>query len=617
MSNTDAKPKLDMRSLKSLKPLIGRELVVGTTHRGRYLCGWVAVDDAFFGIASSSLLLEDVTGQLVEVAAYGLVDPDLPALERQRALAGRFSKGQPIVVFEPYYKVRQDMSEGIRVEQAKEMIQWRDVPKDLAAWKKLHVGNDYFSVLSTKNQGRGALACYQRAIDAVKEDVSKVAVLLNNIATCRFKMGDYKAAVRLAGAAVHLDPRYVKGWFCLASALIEESEAQGDGGKRAVAERVVAHVIRVISTLSAKERRLLEGTLKKAGLSSSTADGSRVQSFVEWCTKLEAPGFLMQTSDLVDKAKDVDAWRKAGSEYFIKGDLQAAEECYRKGVAASASCCHEVAPVLNNIAAVHLMVKRETSAVPEITVGRSGEASDETDDQVSSPEAALLNSTIAGIIDPLNYKAWTRRSRCLQTLGYTQEECIADLNAIRASVVSKAFSSAEDRDRVHAFKSCMSVDVERRSQEPLECKPQVSEVSTDTQRAQRDALQPDKIAAAVMGETNARACSSGGDEKESIDAYIARMETVENVTRFGFAASMSKKSSRQKKIPLEMTMFVKHPAPQIHTEFPKLRGWPNGIDSTFAQKVLHRAYLDANANPWVIAMSMREGSFPRRCTLAT
>lgn len=40
-SNTNAKPNFDMRSLKSLKPMIGHELVVGTTHRGRYLCGWL------------------------------------------------------------------------------------------------------------------------------------------------------------------------------------------------------------------------------------------------------------------------------------------------------------------------------------------------------------------------------------------------------------------------------------------------------------------------------------------------------------------------------------------------------------------------------------------------
>ncbi|GMF20332.1 unnamed protein product [Phytophthora lilii] len=81
-----------------------------STHQGRYLCGWVAIDDAFFGIASTSFLIEDVTGYLVEFAAYGLVNEELPPQERQRGLASKFPKGQQIIVVEPYYKVRLDIS---------------------------------------------------------------------------------------------------------------------------------------------------------------------------------------------------------------------------------------------------------------------------------------------------------------------------------------------------------------------------------------------------------------------------------------------------------------------------------------------------------------------------
>ncbi|KAL4117364.1 hypothetical protein PRIC2_011355 [Phytophthora ramorum] len=224
LSNTNAKPNLDMRFLKLLKPMIGMELVVGTNHRGRYLL--------------------DVREHLVEIGAYGLVDPDLPPHEWQYALAGRFSKGQPIVVFEPYFKVRQDMSEGIRVELAKEMIPWRDVPKDMETWKKL--GNEYFGVVTTGNEGSGALACYERAIQAVKEDVGIIAVLLNNIATCQFKIGDYRTATHLSGTAVHLNPTYVKGWFRLATALVEDAGTQGEEkgkhGGRVIAERVIAHL---------------------------------------------------------------------------------------------------------------------------------------------------------------------------------------------------------------------------------------------------------------------------------------------------------------------------------------------------------------------------------------
>ncbi|GMF28839.1 unnamed protein product [Phytophthora fragariaefolia] len=521
LSNTDAKPNLDMKSLKSLQPMISQELVVGTTHRGRYLCGWVAVDDAFFGIASSSLLLEDVTGQLVEIAAYGL----------------------------PYYKVRQDLSEGIRVEQPMEMIPWREVPTDLEGWKKL--GNEFFSVLNSVNEGRGALACYKRAIQQMKEEVGKIAVLLNNIATCRCKVGDYKAAVQLAGTAVHLDPSYVKGWFRLASALADQSETSQGGSM--LATRVVAHACKTIP-LSPKERRLLEGTLKKNDSITTPYQLSSMQSYAEWCG------------------------------------------CYRKGLAAHAACYRDVGLVLNNIAAVHTMLHSETSVVPGISVGGVDTPPAESDHPIPDTEAALLHSTIAGIIDPLNFKAWARRARCLQKLGLGQEKCVADLNAIRASVVSRAFSPTESRERVQEFKSAMSSEVDRRVKQPSKgnTKLTVSDVSTEVQRNQRDALQSANIASTIMREEYEEKGSAlgptSGEEKESIDEYITGKH-------------------QKKDLPRDMEMFAKHPPPQILIEFPKVRGWPTGINPVFAQKVLHRVYLDASASPWVIAASMRDGVF--------
>ncbi|KAG7380037.1 hypothetical protein PHYPSEUDO_007849 [Phytophthora pseudosyringae] len=183
VSIDDAKPKSELRSLQDLKPIIGKELELGTTHRGRYVCGWVAIDDAFFGIASSSLLLEDVTGYLVEIAAYGLVDTELPPHERQRVLASKFPKGRALVML--------------------------------------------------------AGAVLQ-------------AMLLNNIATCRFKMRDFPVSIEFSGAAVHLDPKYWKGWYRLASALVEhqgESREEGEGYSALLAERVVARARGVLPSL--------------------------------------------------------------------------------------------------------------------------------------------------------------------------------------------------------------------------------------------------------------------------------------------------------------------------------------------------------------------------------
>lgn len=162
-------------------------------------------------------------------------------------------------------------------------------------------------------------------------------------------------------------------------------------------------------------------------------------------------------------------------------------------------------------------------------------------------------------------------------MEFTQEKCITDLNAIRASVVSKAFSSAESRERVQDFKSGMKTEVERRSELLSEAKAvrEVSDVPTELQRKQRDALQPHNIASAILQEKSSeeglRTGASNGDEKESIDEYIARMEAFESMVRFGFAASKSKSKREQQALPREMMMFVKHPPPQIHNEFPKLR----------------------------------------------
>ncbi|OWZ21821.1 hypothetical protein PHMEG_0003573 [Phytophthora megakarya] len=97
--------------------------------------------------------------KLVEIAAYGLVDPELSPFEKQHALASRSLKATD-------YCVRQDMSEVIRVEQPQEMIPWRDVPKDLETWKKF--GNEFFTGLNMVNKGQGALTCYKS--DATSEN---------------------------------------------------------------------------------------------------------------------------------------------------------------------------------------------------------------------------------------------------------------------------------------------------------------------------------------------------------------------------------------------------------------------------------------------------------------
>ncbi|OWZ09022.1 hypothetical protein PHMEG_00018340 [Phytophthora megakarya] len=595
----DAKPNSTTKSLKSLKPMTAKELQLGTTHRGRYLCGWVAVDDAFFGIASTTLLLKDVTGYLVEIAVYGLVDTNLPNHEKQHFVATKFPKGTPIVVIEPYFKVRQDMTEGVRVDQVNEIVSWNDVPVDLTSWKKL--GNDFFLVLNAVNEGQGVLACYQKAIEAAQPDVSELALLFNNLAACRYKVGDYATAIQLAGVSVHLEHSNIKGWFRLASALVEAKTEGTNWSVRSIAERVVAHACRVIPSLTSKQTKLLESTLKRDEKSvepNEPNEYSHFNSYAEWCIRLASPNFLIMPEK--QSLEPTEEFRKVGSEYFSKGDYSLAEAYYRKGVSES-GCRHNVSIVLNNIAATYLMLHRETQNVSNVSVDGV------TTTDVPLTEMAILNCTIAGILDPLNHKAWIRRANCLHYLGFSPEDCTADLQGIYDNISD----SSSDNNRVQEFKLRINAAIKQRSEDCTTDKhvQPVSEVPTKTQREERDALQTPLSGRFRREQRSGHGSDDVRDSEKhetTIDEYIDQMETFENMVRLAFA---TKKTLTTQEIPREMAMFNRHPPPKIHIEFPRLRGWPEGLDPTFARKVLYRAYLDASSSPWVTALAMRNREF--------
>lgn len=299
------------------------------------------------------------------------------------------------------------------------------------------------------------------------------------------------------------------------------------------------------------------------------------------------------------ETKTLNEWRKEGSEHFAKGDIQEAERCYRNGLEVSYSFRRDVSVVLNNVAAVHLTMHQETRSVPGITVDAAG-FSEPPD--VESVEAALLNATVAGIVDPLNYKAWSRRSRCLHQAGYTPEECAIDLRNIIDSVAES--SLLQTSARMGAFMQNLQVELQRFSEMVASnVEYQVNDVPTEVQREERDAMNPEKLPRGGSEAGEHTPFDSLDRDDVDIDAYIARMEGVENMTRFAYA-SMKR---QHKDLPREMEMYVKNPPPQVHLEFPKLRGWPDGIDPIFARKVLYRAYLDAGSNPWVNATVLRKG----------
>ncbi|GMF42793.1 unnamed protein product [Phytophthora fragariaefolia] len=608
----NTKPTSEHKSLGTLKPMLAKELNLGTTHRGRYICGWVAVDDAFFGISATSLLLEDVTGHLVEIAAYGLVDTTLSQVQRQRFVADKFPKGKPIAVLEPYYNVRLDGSLGIRVEDPEEIIPWKAVPTGLKTWNFL--GNDFFGVLNPQNEGCGALSCYERALQTIQPEVHTIAMLLNNIAVCRFKMSDYTTSIQLSGAAVHLSPCYVKGWLRLALALSEreiEKVGKGNAHSSMLVASIVAHAMNTLPNLTPQQRQLLENTVKVCASPSTSAPQPIVNSYARWCVGTALPSLVVTEQNCGEEQRTADAWRKLGFEKFEKGDFHAAESCYRKGLTSTLSYRRDVSLVLNNISAVYLTLFHGSCG----TVVRAGVLSAQNEEALPYPEAALLNSTVAGIIDPLNYKAWTRRVRCLQCLRYSEEECIAELESIRSNVVSKTLLPATDR--LVALQNWINSDIQHRSKHVAiaEAAPQVSQIPTHVQQEQRDALSPESISATVWKPTTMEEHLLSSEDND-IDAYIAQIEAFVNATHCALAVSKSNPNRQRQELPPEMQMFLEHSPPQIHKEFPKQRGWPTGIDPVFARKVLYRAYLDASCNPWIKATSIRDGQFFQINTLA-
>ncbi|KAI9985764.1 hypothetical protein PInf_024530 [Phytophthora infestans] len=283
---------------------------------------------------------------------------------------------------------------------------------------------------------------------------------------------------------------------------------------------------------------------------------------------------LLLSGGLLDAAKTADGWRKEGSVCFFKGDFECAEEKYRKGVEVMRSCCQNASVVLNNVAAVYLRLHQASLASSE---------------EVPNIEAAVLNSSVAGIVDPLNHKAWLRRARCLGTMGFSHEKYVQDLQGIRANVV---LSAVEHSGQLKIFEQNLDVVILNLTRSET-AKRDIK--STETPSEQRGEKQPPDVPKV--------------EEYEEIDQYIARLEGFVERLRMAHAISKSQSNPRLQLLPLEMQMFFANPPPKIHTEFPKLRKWPEGIDAALAQKLLYRAFLDASVNPWIDALRMRDGSF--------
>ncbi|CAD7972451.1 unnamed protein product, partial [Amoebophrya sp. A25] len=100
---------------------------------------------------------------------------------------------------------------------------------------------------------------------------------------------------------------------------------------------------------------------------------------------------------------------------------------------------------------------------------------------------------------------------------------------------------------------------------------------------------------------------SDSENDEPIEVYIARMESMNMMASMAVGALV--KNKKFVKAAPWFDELARRKCPEIHLEFSKERGWPVGIDKTFARKVLYRGHLNAQCHPHTTAMMMADGRY--------
>lgn len=220
-NSQDTKPRTrrPIRTIKNIHPLLIQHLSVGETCRQRFLCGTVAIEDAFFTDATS-LLLEDISGMLIPVSIYNI--PDASTAKASSI----FPKGCHVAIIEPFFKRRSDMTNGIHVEDSREVVEW-NMPKKCMEWKE--PGNGFMR--SQPPTQDGALICYNAALERVPQSFlqskAEPAALMTNISVCKRKSKEFLHSVRYAAVASGLDPSNVKARCLLEESILEMGISSG------------------------------------------------------------------------------------------------------------------------------------------------------------------------------------------------------------------------------------------------------------------------------------------------------------------------------------------------------------------------------------------------------
>jgi tetratricopeptide (TPR) repeat protein len=557
--STTVKPKLtSVPALKTTQPILIKDLQLNSTHRGKALYGRVAVDHAFARMSTTVLLMEDLVGDLVEINLYNL---PVATTDKVETL---FAKGKGIVVIEPFFKDRSDMTVGIRIEDPAEISSW-PFPETHGELKDF--GN-LFMTSSVPSYG-SALLCYEIALHssepsfvAAKNDVSR---LFSNIAQCEKMTKNYNRAIWYSAAATFLDPSNAKAWYrfamCTTAMIKPLDEAALFGTVREILFHADKHIdtsgrewdahkkIASYYTMSANER-------KQIALTPVPFMWASLPGIVRMSTILDSSS----TCNRQRHEGTFESTLAAGRTMFSKNLYEEAKAVYQAALSSSlfSDVVRDISIIANNMAAACLKVS-------------------------DMEPKALFCSTVSAIMCPTSVKSWLRASRCLSLLDspLSGSELLQDAAENCGNILTER--------EARVFKACVYAEMaslSKKINQGAKTKP-ISSTSTEQQRVERMPF---------MGNLE--------HEEQDIDDYIKTIEKNFLVQKM----AMADKTSRSKLVKIFGPLCLRI-VPEIHTELPLNAGYPAGVDADFAFKLLYRAYLNSTSHPHWVSYMMKEGKF--------
>ena len=395
----------------------------------------------FWCISSGSVLLEDLSNNVVEVSVYNTDETQF---------SQNFHLGRELCIIEPFYKIRDDCTAAIRVDKPKKEILDFPWPETTDAWKDL--GNEFIKVCAD-----GALLCYSKALvcDTSIDDTdsvvggarknkkqqrkaapgktcsqkvgkkAEICKLLTNISSVEFNLGNFESSFYFSVLALGTGLNRFKALFRLMISLkalkFEEVTSFAAWCWRGSSQ--------FCSGFSEKEKATI---VKEFGPFDSTHKLSSDTVF--WADKRALLWMQKAQSNLGERTPHNGggwlSYKESGNKLFVSGENAQAKEHY---IAAILECpyfsetLHKSSFVMSNMAAAWLnkiQAKECISSqnIAKTLVGDSGFINDESSDHKPLGDILAEGRMVSCFAVFLNYggngRGWSRWAKFLENQGF-------------------------------------------------------------------------------------------------------------------------------------------------------------------------------------------------------